>query len=97
MWKLPATLLRISEPNIRQASDGVDGVTDLKMTTKHSLFINPIKYKFHTINILKISSYLTEYTQNLHYNILLLDNVTAISSDHHTKHINTLSRKHYSQ
>jgi len=32
MWKLPATLLRISEPNIRQASDGVDGDTDLKMT-----------------------------------------------------------------
>jgi len=51
MWKLPATLLRISEPNIRHASDGVDGATDLKMTKKHSLFINPIKYKFQTTNI----------------------------------------------
>jgi hypothetical protein len=31
MWKLPATLLRMRDPNIRQASDGVDGVTDLKV------------------------------------------------------------------
>jgi len=97
IWKLPATLLRISEPNIRQASDGVDGVTDLKMKKKHSLFITPIKHKFHTTNILKISFYLTENTQNLRYNVLFLEDVTAIYSDHHTKHISTLSKKHYSQ
>jgi len=45
MWKLPATLFRISEPNIRQESDGVDGVTDLKMTNTHYL-LTPLRKNF---------------------------------------------------